>query len=127
MEWYNTLNKPFLNPPSEIFLPVWSILYIMIFISFLIFIKGGINKQKVFPLILFVIQLFLNFSWGYIFFGKQDILLGLVIIVLMWIFILLTVLSFYKHSKMAAILLIPYLLWVSFALYLNFEYFRLNS
>ena len=127
MQWYNSLNKPFLNPPSEIFFPVWTILYILIFASLIIFIKDGINKEKIFPLILFIIQMFLNFSWSAVFFGMQNILAGFIIIILMCFFILLTIISFYRHSKLASILLIPYFLWVSFALYLNFEYLRLNT
>ena len=127
MEWYNTLNKPFLNPPTVVFLPVWTILYIMIFLSLIIFIRGGINKGKILPLIFFSIQMLLNFSWTRIFFGAQNIAYAFVVIILMWIFILLTVISFYKHSKLSAILLIPYFLWVTFAVYLNFEYLRLNS
>lgn len=126
MEWYNALNKPFLNPHAEIFLPVWTILYITIFASFIIFIKDGINKEKILPLILFSFQMILNFSWSNVFFNMQNIKAALVILVFMWVFILLTIITFYKHSKLSAILLFPYFLWVTFAFYLNFEYLRLN-
>lgn len=126
MIWYNNLNKPLLNPPAEIFAPVWTVLYIMIFISLFLFLKGGMNKSKILPLIFFIIQLILNFSWSGVFFGLKNINAALIIIAFMWLFILLTVLTFKKHSKAASWMLVPYLLWVSFAFYLNFEYTRLN-
>ena len=119
MDWYNKLNKPLFNPPSEIFMPVWIILYIMIFISLILFLRGGFYKTKIIPLIFFLIQIILNFSWTGIFFGVKDINFALVIIVLMWIFILMTIISFYRYSKASSIILIPYFLWVTFALYLN--------
>ena len=125
-EWYNSLNKPFLNPPGEIFAPVWTILYIMIALAFIFYIKGGITKGKIVPLIFFFIQLFLNFSWSPVFFIFHDIALALIIIVLMWFFTALTVLTFMFYSKKAALLLVPYLLWITFALYLNFGFFVLN-
>lgn len=126
MDWFDNLNKPFLNPPDWLFAPVWTILYILIAISFLLFLKGGMNKEKRMPLIFFIIQMLLNFAWSPVFFGLENIALALVIIFLMWIFILLTVIVFFKHSKLAALLLLPYLIWVSFAFYLNFSYFVLN-
>ena len=124
-EWYNSLNKPFLSPPNEVFTPVWVILYILIFISLLIYLKGGI-KNKLRGLIFFTTQMILNFCWTFIFFKMQNIGFALIEIGIMWLFISLTIYDFIKHSKIAAILLIPYLLWVSFAFYLNFSYFVLN-
>ena len=126
MNWYDTLNKPFLNPPSVIFTPVWTILYIMMAISLILYIRGGNTKEKLKGIILFGIQLALNLSWSSVFFGMKNIPLALLIIILMWISILFTIIIFYKHSKIAAILLIPYFLWVSFATYLNFGFFILN-
>ncbi len=126
MEWFQNLNKPFLNPPDWIFAPMWTILYIMIAISFILFIKGGLTKEKKLPLIFFIIQLLLNFAWTPAFFWMQNISLALAIIAFMWIFIMLTIITFFKHSILASILLIPYLFWVSFAFYLNFAYFVLN-
>ncbi len=126
MEWYNSLNKPFLAPPSSVFAPVWTILYIMIALSLIFFLKGGMNKDKTAPLIFFIIQLALNFAWTPVFFGLQNIGLALIIIILMWLFTLLTVIFFFRHSKIASLLLIPYLVWISFAFYLNFGYFVLN-
>ena len=126
IDWYNSLNKPFLTPPDWIFTPVWIVLYILIISSFLLFIKDGITKEKRVPLTFFLIQLLLNFSWPFIFFGLQNLLGGFIIIVLMCIFLWLTIITFFKCSKLASFLLLPYLLWISFAIYLNFSYLVLN-
>lgn len=126
MEWFDNLNKPFLNPPDWLFAPVWTILYILIAISFILFLKSDVAKSKKWPLIFFISQMLLNFAWAPVFFRMENIGAALVIIFFMWIFILLTVISFFKYSKLASILLIPYLVWVSFAFYLNFSYFVLN-
>ncbi len=126
MEWYNSLNKPFLAPPSSVFAPVWTVLYIMIALSLIMFLRGGMNKSKAVPLIFFIIQMLLNFAWSPVFFNMQNIGLALVIIIFMWLFTLLTIIFFFKHSKAAALLLVPYLIWISFAFYLNFGYFLLN-
>ena len=125
-EWFNSLNKPLLNPPSEIFTPVWIFLYITIGLSLLLFLKDGFNKTKIIPIIFFSIQLLLNFIWSPIFFGMQNIRLAMIVIALMWLFILLTIIAFKQHNKTSAMLLIPYFLWVSFACYLNFSFLRLN-
>lgn len=126
MTWYDSLNKPFLNPPDWIFTPVWIILYIMIATSFILFLRGGLNKEKRLPLIFFLTQLAFNFFWTPVFFGMQNIALALLIIVLMYIFLLLTIITFFRHSKLASLLLIPYLFWISFAAYLNFSFLVLN-
>ena len=126
MEWFDSLNKPFLSPPDWLFAPVWTILYILIAISFLLFIKGGMTKEKRLPLAFFIIQMLLNFAWSPVFFRLENIGGALAIIIFMWLFILLTIIFFFKQSKLASILLVPYLVWVSFAFYLNLSYFVLN-
>ena len=126
IEWYNNLNKPFLNHPDWVFAPVWTILYILITISFILFIKEGMSKQKIMPLLFFLIQIILNFLWTPAFFIFSQIKIALIILIFMWIFLLFTIITFYKHSKTASILLIPYFIWTSFALYLNFAYLVLN-
>ncbi len=127
MEWYSNLNKPFLSPPDWVFVPVWTILYIMIAMSFIFFIKSGMNRKKVLPLIFFIIQLILNISWTPVFFGLEKIRAAMIIILMMWIFLFITIITFYKYSKTASILLIPYFIWITFAVYLNFNFLRLNS
>ena len=126
MEWFHSLNKPFLSPPDWIFVPVWSVLYVLMVLSFIFFIKGGMNKNKRLPLIFFIIQLALNLAWSPVFFGMQNILGALIIIVFMWLFTLLTIVYFLRHSILASILLITYLIWISFAFYLNFGFYVLN-
>ena len=123
--WYNSLNRPAFAPPNTIFMPVWSILYILIFISLFVYLKGGI-KNKIKGIVYFSIQMILNFSWSYIFFARQNILAALITVALMWIFIFLNIIEFYKHSIISAILLVPYLIWVSFAICLNLGYYILN-
>lgn len=124
--WYNELNKPFLNPPSNIFAPVWAVIYLLIFLSFFIFMFAKTDKDKKAGIGFFLIQLLLNFSWSPVFFYFHNIKLSLIIIILLLIFIILTVYAFYKVSKSASYLLVPYLIWTSFAAYLNFGLMILN-
>lgn len=124
--WYNSLNKPALNPPNWIFAPMWGIIYFLMFCSFLLMIYSDTNIDKKPAIILFVTQLLLNFSWSPIFFYFHNIKLAFVIIFFLNLFLILTIISFFKISKISAILLIPYLLWLIFATYLNFEFMRLN-
>ncbi|MBN1633224.1 MAG: tryptophan-rich sensory protein [Ignavibacteria bacterium] len=124
--WYQTLNKPSFNPPGYIFGPVWITLYLLMGISlYLIWNKKDIANIK-FPVILFSVQLFFNTIWSIIFFGLQNPLVAFFDILLLLIFLILTVISFYKVSKPASLLLIPYLLWVSFATILNYSIVKLN-
>lgn len=124
--WYATLVKPVFNPPNWIFAPVWISLYVLMAISFyLVWIKNDIPNFG-FLMSLFVLQLVLNAFWTIIFFGLKSPFFAFIEIVVLWILILLCVISFYKISKTASVLLIPYLLWVTFAAVLNFELWRLN-
>jgi benzodiazapine receptor len=125
--WYESLKKPFFNPPNWIFGPVWVSLYLLMGISlFLIWQRRENNPQAQKGLILFFIQLILNAFWSVAFFGLRSPLLGLIDIVLLWIAILLTIKSFFGISKTAALLILPYILWVSFAVLLNFSLWILN-
>lgn len=126
LDWYHSLNLPVGTPPDWIFAPVWIILYLMIFASFLVFISTKSLSKKVVALSFFVMQLLLNFFWSSIFFGLKDILSALWVISLMWIFLAITLYEFYKISKPAFYLLIPYFLWVTYALYLNSSIYLIN-
>ena len=126
IEWYHTLNKPFLSPPDWVFAPVWSFLYLLIIVSLIVFLWKGYCKNKLKPFVLFVIQVGLNLLWPPVFFQMQNVKLGFVILFLLWVVLILTIQAFYKCSKIAAVLLVPYFLWITFALYLNFEILRLN-
>lgn len=118
--WYATLNKPFFSPPNWVFGPVWTTLYILMGISlYLVW-----QKKKV-PSI-FWIQLALNAVWSIVFFGLHSPFLALLTIIALWVTIVSTIKSFSKISKLSGNLLIPYLLWVSFASILNLSIVFLN-
>jgi benzodiazapine receptor len=122
--WYLYLNKPSFNPPNYLFGPVWALLYILMGISFYLVI----NKPNVNWLLVgvFITQLILNFFWSFIFFNAHNLGLALVEIIILWASILAMIILFYKTNKWAAILNIPYLLWVSFATLLNYSIYSLN-
>ena len=125
--WYTTLNKPPFNPPNWLFGPVWTILYTLMGISAYIVYRKGLNSNNVKEALnIFWLQLFLNSLWSIIFFGMKNPPLALIEIIFMWIAILVTIIKFYKISKTASYLLIPYLLWVSFASILNLFIVLLN-
>jgi len=124
--WYVTLNKPSFSPPNWLFGPVWTALYILMGIAaYLIWREAGSKNIKG-ALIIFVMQLLLNIFWSLIFFGLRQPGWALGEIIVMWMAILATILAFYPISKIATGLLIPYLLWVTFASFLNLMIVRLN-
>jgi tryptophan-rich sensory protein len=126
-DWYQFLEKPALNPPNWIFGPVWTLLYILMGVAlFLVWKKGWKNKKVKIAINIFFIQLTLNALWSILFFGLQNPLLAFVEIIILWILIVVTMEKFYHISKPAMYLLIPYLLWVSFASYLNASIWLLN-
>lgn len=126
--WYTTLTKPALNPPSWIFGPVWTTLYAFMGIAaFLVWKKGWDRKDVQKALAVFGLQLVFNAVWSIIFFDLHDPLWALVDITLMWLAIVWTMVLFYKISKPAMWLLVPYILWVIFAAYLNYSIWILNS
>jgi tryptophan-rich sensory protein len=123
--WYVTLNKPFFNPPNYLFGPVWTVLYLMMGISLGMIINAKhSNKNK--SLIIFSIQLVLNFFWSVIFFSLQSPGWAAIEIIAMWLSIIYMIRSFYKINKWAGWLQIPYLLWVTFASVLNISIYVLN-
>jgi benzodiazapine receptor len=125
--WYANLNKPPFNPPNWIFGPVWTTLYIMMGISaFLVWQKGCDKKPVRVALVCFIVQLTLNAIWTPLFFGLHYPLLGLADIILLLFAVIVTVFYFFKISAPAALLLIPYLLWISFATVLNAAIYLLN-
>ena len=126
--WYQTINKPSWNPPSWIFAPVWTILYIMMGIALFLVWKSNNNEAlKKRAMILFFVQLVLNFFWSFIFFDQQQPGWALVEIIAMGVAILLTIFAFAKVNKIAAWLLVPYISWVSFASILNYTIWQLNK
>ena len=126
--WFSKLNKPSWNPPAFLFAPVWTTLYLLMGISlWLIWKSTAPAQQKNNAIILFSLQLFLNFWWSMIFFRFHSPAFALVEIILMLMLILLTIISFSKLSKPAAWLLIPYIAWVAFATILNYSIWALNK
>ena len=124
--WYAALAKPPLNPPNQVFGPVWSVLYVLMAISAWIVWKTRASSCRRRGLRLFAIQLLLNFLWPWIFFGNHQILTAFIDIVALWVAILLIILTFRRMSHTAAWLLVPYLAWVTFAAYLNIAIWKLN-
>ena len=125
--WYAELSKPRFTPPDWVFGPVWIALYILMGIAaFLVWRKGLDNKLVRLALLCFVVQLVLNALWTPLFFGLRSPLAGLIDIVLLLSAIDLTTILFLRISKPAGVLLVPYILWVFFAMILNASIFLLN-
>lgn len=124
--WYVGINKPSFNPPNYLFGPVWTTLYILMGISLFMILQSPANEMRKKALLIFSIQLFLNFLWSFIFFNFQLLSLAFIEIILMWLSILIMIIFFSKINKTATYLQIPYLLWVSFASVLNGSIWFLN-
>ena len=126
-DWYAELNKPFFTPPDWVFGPVWTVLYLLMALSAAFVWQKGFAKPLVkIALALYLLQLILNGLWMPLFFGLQMPLLALFEIVLLWSAILLTMVAFARVSKPAVLLLLPYIVWTSFAAVLNFSLWLLN-
>ena len=126
--WYKTLIRPDLAPPNWVFGPVWTTLFLMMGIAlFLIWEKDHKSKMAKIALTVFGVQLILNTLWSILFFGLQNPFVAFIELIFLWIAILATIILFVKISKSAAWLLVPYILWVSFAGYLNFSFYSLNA
>jgi tryptophan-rich sensory protein len=119
MNLYQTLEKPPLSPPGWVFPVVWTILYILMGISaYIIYESEDPMREK--ALQTYSVQLVINFSWSIVFFLMNNYWLAFAILVILWFLILKMIVQFYQINKIAAVLQIPYLLWVTFAGYLNF-------
>ncbi len=125
--WYSTLTKPSFTPPNGVFGPVWVTLYLMIAVAAWLVWKQHHNDLKYRRTRnVYLVQLLLNFSWSMVFFGLENVLGGLVVITLLWFSIIVNIVYFFRYSKVAAWLLVPYLLWVSYASMLNLYIYILN-
>lgn len=125
--WYASLQKPPFTPPNWLFAPAWITLYLLMGIAAFIVWQKGLDKQGVKPaLVIFLIQLVLNALWSVVFFGFKSPLWGVIVIVALWIAILFTILKFFRLSRTAGALLLPYILWVSFAAILTISVWVLN-
>jgi translocator protein len=124
-EWYASLEKPSWNPPSWVFGPVWTILYVMIAIAGWLAWRNR-DRSKL-PITLWGGQLLLNALWSWLFFGREQPGLAFVDIVILWLLIATFIVSAWRISRAASLLFVPYALWVGFAAALNFAIWRLNS
>ena len=124
--WYEQLAKPSWRPPNWVFAPVWTLIYLTIAVSgWLVWRKAGLSEGAR-PLAIYLVQLMLNAAWTPLFFGLHRPDLAFLDISLLWLSIIATIVVFYPLSPTAAFLLLPYLLWVTFAATLNFSIWRLN-
>ena len=125
--WYAALEKPAFTPPNWLFAPAWITLYVLMGIAAFLVWRNGWDKPKVrVALVFFGVQLVLNALWSVVFFGLESPLFGVVVIVMLWVAILITMLRFKEISIAGAWLLLPYLLWVTFASALNIAIWMLN-
>jgi tryptophan-rich sensory protein len=126
-QWYQELNKPEWNPPNWIFGPVWTVLYILMAISaWLVWLRRKVQPVYA-ALAAFIVQLLLNGAWSWLFFGEHRMDIAFAEIVVLDLMILVTIILFWRIRSLAAILLLPYIAWVSFAAFLNFTIWQLNS
>ncbi len=119
LHWYSTLTKPTFTPPSWLFAPAWIFLYITIFVSLALYIFTKTYKPKGTGYILFVMQMIFNIMWTPAFFILHNLVLSSIIIIMLDILVFFNIKEFYKVSKLAAALLLPYFAWIIFATYLN--------
>jgi benzodiazapine receptor len=125
-EWYRQLAKPTWTPPNAVFAPVWTSLYLLMAVAaWLVWKRYGVAGAVV-PLALFILQLILNAAWSWLFFGRHRPQAAFFDIVVLWVVILATLISFWQLEPLAGILLIPYLAWVSLATALNWTIWRMN-
>jgi tryptophan-rich sensory protein len=123
--WYPTLTKPTWNPPAWVFAPVWTTLYVLMALAaWRVWRRGAIAKSA---LQLFIVQLALNVAWSFIFFGARNPGLAFAEIIVLWLAIIATTRAFWRLSQPAGMLMLPYIVWVSFAAVLNFTVWRLNA
>lgn len=125
--WYASLEKPGFNPPNWLFAPVWTTLYALMGISLgLVWDVRTAKKGTDRALLVFGVQLVLNVLWSVVFFGEQSLIYGLAIIIVLWVAIAVTIVLFYRSSRVAGLLLVPYICWVTIATLLNYYLWMLN-
>ena len=126
--WYPALIKPSFTPPGSVIGAVWIVLFTLMGVSlFLVWRDSKNDADRKIALSIFAAQLVVNVLWSWAFFGLQSPLAGIVVIVVLWLLILQCIVRFWPISRNAALLLVPYILWVSFAAFLNYTLWRLNS
>ncbi|MBN1695397.1 tryptophan-rich sensory protein [candidate division WOR-3 bacterium] len=125
--WYANINKPTFRPPNWVFAPVWTTLYLLMGIALFLVLRKGFNEKGIkIAVAVFALQLVLNSLWSFLFFGLESPFAAFIEIIFLWAAILISIILFFRISWVAGALLIPYILWVSFASVLNFSIWRLN-
>ena len=124
--WYQSINRPEWNPPSWLFGPVWTTLYVLMGIALYLVWKSDESNKRT-AITLWSVQLVVNFLWSLLFFNQHQIGGALIDLVILWLLILLTIFAFAKINKTAAWLLVPYISWVTFAGILNYTIWMLNK
>ncbi len=124
--WYLEIAKPTWTPPSWVFGPVWTILYVLMGVSAWLVWRAAPWPNARVALTLFGVQLVLNTAWSILFFGAQNPGLAFLEILLLWCAIVATIVTFWRHSKTASVMLAPYLCWSSFAAFLNYAIWQMN-
>ncbi len=126
--WYAGLIKPAYNPPDWVFGPAWTLLYLLMGIALFLVVRDGMSQRRMkAAVVAFAAQLFLNGLWSYVFFGLKSPGWALVEIAALWVSIVISLVLFFRVSRAAGLLLVPYLGWVTFAALLNGAIWRLNG
>lgn len=125
--WFIDLHKPVFQPPNWLFAPVWTVLYILMGVAAgMVFVTDRKSMTGKTALVLFAVQLVLNIIWSFLFFGAHALLFSAVDIAALWVVLIATIVYFFKINRAAAWMLIPYILWVTFATVLTFTLFFMN-
>lgn len=125
--WFQALDKPWFYPPNALFGIVWTLLFSLMGIAaYLVYRQGLGNRAVTLALGIFVLQMVANVAWSPTFFAAQELLLALVVICVLWLLIVVTIVAFDRVDRRAALLLVPYLAWVTFAAILNYSLWQLN-
>jgi len=125
--WYSTLSKPWWSPPNWLFGPIWTTLYVLMGIALFLVWREGIHRRDVrFAILIFGVQLVLSLIWSVVFFSLHALFGSFAIVMLLWLAILANIIAFLIISKWAGFLLVPYIIWVSIASYLNYSVYLLN-
>ena len=128
MALYADMNKPPLSPPPWVFSVAWTILYLMMGLSsYFIMVSEADMRPKTTAMIIYGVQLFMNFMWSIAFFNWGTYLFAFIWLIIMWIMVIICAFKFYTINRLAACLLIPYILWLTFAAYLNMGSYLLNK
>lgn len=125
--WYRTLEKPAWNPPDAVFGPAWSTLYLLMGVALALARRASAPDRRTRVETVFGLQLALNLAWSFAFFSGRSPAAGVAVILVLWAAIVATIVELGRASRLAALLLVPYLGWVTFATVLNIEIWRLNA